>query len=147
MRESDEFYFSRSGRRPLTTEQWGYLKQQVIRSAQRGRAQALRRMFGDIAASLQAVAGAARGLAGKWWSGYASWRERRAAVRTLGGLDDRTLKDLGLHRSEIESVIYGRDSERVHEGNIAAALFHKPDTRPSAGPKPTPRQLIDRSAA
>jgi uncharacterized protein YjiS (DUF1127 family) len=131
----------------LTPEQWGFLKQHVIRSAQRGRAQALRRMFGGIAASLQAVAGAARDLAGKWWSGYASWRERRAAVRALGGLDDRTLKDLGLHRSEIESVVYDRDSKRVNEGHIAAALFHKPYARPSAGPKPRPRQLIDRSAA
>jgi uncharacterized protein YjiS (DUF1127 family) len=147
MRASDEFYFLRFEHRPLTPEQWEHLKLHVIRSAQRDRAQALRRMFGGIAASLRAVAGAARGLAGKLWSGYASWHDRRAAVRELGQLDDRTLKDLGLHRSQIESVVYGRDSKRVNEGNIAATLFHKPCTRPSAGPKPGPKQLIDRSAA
>jgi len=33
--------------RPLTPEQWGHLKRHVIRSAQRDRAQALRRMIGD----------------------------------------------------------------------------------------------------
>jgi uncharacterized protein YjiS (DUF1127 family) len=147
MNESDELYFLRFEHRPLTPEQWELLKQDVIRSAQRNRMQALRRMLGGIAASLQAIAAAAWGLAWKWWSGYAGWRERRAAVRELGGLDDRTLKDLGLHRSEIESVIYRRDSERVNEGNIAAALFHKPYTRPSAGLKPRPKQLIDRRAA
>ena len=147
MRESDEFHFLRFEHRPLTPEQWELLKQHMIRSAQRDRMQALRRMFGGIAASLQAIAAAAWGLACKWWSSYACWRERRAAVRQLGGLDDRTLKDLGVHRSEIESLIYGQGSERVNEGNIAAALFHKPYTRPSAGPKPAPKQLIDRSAA
>jgi uncharacterized protein YjiS (DUF1127 family) len=147
MRESDEFYFLRFEHRPLTPEQWAYLKQHVSRSAQRDRAQAVRTMFENIGASLQAIAGAARDLVGKWWSGYASWRERRAAVRELASLDDRTLKDLGLHRSEIESVIYGRDLERVNEGNIVAALFHKPYTGPSTGLRPRSKQLIDRSAA
>ena len=41
--------------------------------------------------------------------GYAQWtahqgrRRYRTTVRTLHGLDDRTLHDIGVHRSEIES--------------------------------------------
>lgn len=39
-------------------------------------------------------------------------REIRCSEGALHGLDDRTLKDIGLHRSEIGSVLLGRNSER-----------------------------------
>jgi uncharacterized protein YjiS (DUF1127 family) len=39
------------------------------------------------------------------WSGYWTHRAERATVAVLGALDDRTLKDIGLERSEIESVV------------------------------------------
>src|SRR4029453_1854352 len=107
MCERDDFYFLRFEHRPLTPEQWDQLKHHVIRNAQRDRKEAVRRMVGGIATAWHAVVRAARKTAGKWSSAYALWRERRAAIRELGGLDDRTLKDLGLHRSEIESVVYG----------------------------------------
>jgi uncharacterized protein YjiS (DUF1127 family) len=34
------------------------------------------------------------------WQRYRVWRHRRATARALEGLSDRTLKDIGLDRSE-----------------------------------------------
>jgi uncharacterized protein YjiS (DUF1127 family) len=41
------------------------------------------------------------------WSAYWARRTEHATVAILHALDDRALKDLGLDRSEIESVVYG----------------------------------------
>ena len=46
------------------------------------------------------------------WTRYWEWRTRVATVAILAALDDRTLKDLGLHRSEIGSLVYGTRRER-----------------------------------
>src|SRR5262245_19173303 len=147
MQQNDELYFQRFEHRPLTLEQWNLVKQHAIGRAQRERTQVLRRTFGAIAAAAQAVARVTRQAARGWLTAYAHWRERRAAVRELAGLDDRTLKDLGLHRSEIESVIYGREARRVSEGRIAATFLHKPYTPPPTRQAPRRAQRIERNAA
>jgi uncharacterized protein YjiS (DUF1127 family) len=41
------------------------------------------------------------------WAAYWAHRAERATVAMLRSLDDRALKDIGLDRSEIESVVYG----------------------------------------
>jgi uncharacterized protein YjiS (DUF1127 family) len=43
---------------------------------------------------------------------YLTRRARRATVRILCNLDDATLRDIGLSRSEVESVVYGTPVDR-----------------------------------
>ncbi len=104
---------SYSDNRQLTPEQWAELLHCVAREAHAARAQSLRTslraLFGFLrrpGVPARLVAAAARG----WWTAYGTWRERRRAVRALGVLDDRSLKDMGLHRSEIESAVSGQGS-------------------------------------
>jgi uncharacterized protein YjiS (DUF1127 family) len=104
---------SYSDNRRLTPEQWVELSHRVAREAHAARAQSLRTslraLFGFFwrpAVPARPLAAAAR----ERWTAYGTWRERRRAVRALGALDDRSLKDMGLHRSEIESAVLGQSS-------------------------------------
>jgi uncharacterized protein YjiS (DUF1127 family) len=49
------------------------------------------------------------------WQGYLERRKYQKTIRTLNGLDDRTLHDIGVHRSEIESYASVRGSGRYPE--------------------------------
>jgi uncharacterized protein YjiS (DUF1127 family) len=60
----------------------------------------------------RAPAGRMARMARHAWSTYWDWYARRATVRILRSLDGRTLRDIGLTRTEIESVVYGRPGER-----------------------------------
>ena len=114
MRNSKDFEY-----RTLTPEQWVELRRRVMREAHDARAQSLQALYRAIFRSLRAAGTAVRRLAGASlrflavtagtvWAAYDAWLERRRAVRALGALDDRVLKDLGLHRCEIESAVLGR---------------------------------------
>jgi uncharacterized protein YjiS (DUF1127 family) len=50
------------------------------------------------------------------WQAYRTRRAQRATVRALRNLDDATLRDIGMGRSEIESVVYGRPGDRRQYG-------------------------------
>ncbi len=43
----------------------------------------------------------------------ATFAERRRALAHLRRLDDRMLKDIGINRCEIMSVVYGHDKDRA----------------------------------
>ena len=53
------------------------------------------------------------------------WRRRHQAYTELSGLDDRSLADIGIHRSEIPGLVFAgkeksRDFEPKSEGVFAA---------------------------
>jgi uncharacterized protein YjiS (DUF1127 family) len=43
---------------------------------------------------------------------YWDWRSRKATIEILRSLDGRTLRDIGLHLDEIDSVVYGKRGDR-----------------------------------
>jgi uncharacterized protein YjiS (DUF1127 family) len=104
---------SYSDNRRLTSEQWAELSRRVAREAHAARAQSLRTSLRALFGFLRRPGVPARlvtAAAREWWTAYGTWLERRRAVRALGALDDRSLKDMGLHRSEIESAVLGQSS-------------------------------------
>jgi uncharacterized protein YjiS (DUF1127 family) len=106
---NDSYYDNRR----LTPEQWAELSHRVAREAHAARAQSLRTSLRALFAFLRRPGVPARLVAAtarEWWTAYGTWLERRRAVRALGALDDRSLKDMGLHRSEIESAVLGQGS-------------------------------------
>ena len=46
------------------------------------------------------------------WRAYWQRRARRATVLILHSLDERTLRDIGINPSEIESCVYGSGGDR-----------------------------------
>ncbi len=55
------------------------------------------------------VAAAAR----RAWHAYWMWRAKQATVQILCSLDARTLRDIGINPSEIESFVFGRGCQRL----------------------------------
>ena len=104
--------------RGLRSGQRQRVAQHVIRHPQAARAQASHDLGGAgmrtllaAAAIIRALAKAVIAAAGKWWRAHTIRRARIAAIRELHALDDHTLRDIGVSRSEIEwVVVYGRDA-------------------------------------
>jgi uncharacterized protein YjiS (DUF1127 family) len=67
------------------------------------------RLASDAEAFQDASAPATRGagFARRWWRAYWTRRARKATILMLRSLDRRTLSDIGISPSEIESVVYG----------------------------------------
>ena len=145
--------------RQLTAEEWQHFK----RCAQEANIQARRELLLGVLSLLRgAVAGAWRAVrvsadwigavASKRWHAHVAARERKRAIRELGALDDRMLKDIGLGRSEIESVIF--DAERLADRRRPlvtrgreCVVRAQDSVRRLEAPKPSNGRLIDRTAA
>jgi uncharacterized protein YjiS (DUF1127 family) len=70
------------------------------------------------------VADTATRLTGRLLAAWHRQRMHRATVATLQSLDDRTLRDLGLHRSEIGGVA-AEISGRAEVTTLRAQLVHQ----------------------
>jgi hemoglobin-like flavoprotein/uncharacterized protein YjiS (DUF1127 family) len=142
--------------RELTPAQMARRKQQIIDEAREARTQALRDLFGQALAALRwaaegggklarSFAVRAGAAATRWGQAYAIWLARRQAIQELGALDDRALKDFGINRSEIPSLVYGRYAEPATEGKVSAFLFHMPYDRGSIWVNPQSKRLVKES--
>ena len=58
------------------------------------------------------------------WRTYWQRRARRVTVDLLHSLDDRTLRDIGVGRNEIASVVYGRPGDRTRCYDETWRLWH-----------------------
>ena len=47
------------------------------------------------------------GLLGSWATGFVTYWARREAIKVLGEMDDRALRDIGIARSQIEAAVGG----------------------------------------
>jgi uncharacterized protein YjiS (DUF1127 family) len=124
---------------------------QIIRRAEAARARALRGLLGAILRGLRTATWASFAAAGNWSRAYMRRRERNAAVHELHALDDRTLKDIGINRGEIEWVVYGEDATRLRDATIAANRSRRRDPTAGAGtasrPQPSGSRLLKKHAA
>lgn len=70
----------------------------------------------QTATAVEAERPALRTRAAAWarrgWRAHWERRARKATVLILHSLDDRTLHDIGIAPSEIESCVYGKDGDR-----------------------------------
>jgi uncharacterized protein YjiS (DUF1127 family) len=130
--DENDFYYN-----GLAPGEWDKARARIIRRAEAARAQALRDLAGVVLRPLRIAAWAVAATAGSWWRAYALRRERNAAVRELRALDDRTLKDIGISRCEIDWVVDGQDDTRWKDATIAANRSRRRE--PAAGPGPALR--------
>src|ERR1041385_7690094 len=81
--------------RLLPPERWELTRQEVVARAREARAQQVRNSMRWVAAQAGAAVRA-------WLEGYKAWRRRKIAAFELASLDDRSLRDIGVGRSEIQ---------------------------------------------
>jgi uncharacterized protein YjiS (DUF1127 family) len=87
--------------RRLTSEQRAHIARWIVVQAHAARSRALSdalaRPFRRAAAAMAAA-----------WRAIATLVERQRAIRELSALDDRSLRDIGLNRSQIETAVSGK---------------------------------------
>ena len=62
------------------------------------------------------------GIFGALAQRFVAWRERERAFAELSALDDHTLADLGLRRSDIPMVVYSKWQENHQPDAVVSAV-------------------------
>jgi uncharacterized protein YjiS (DUF1127 family) len=101
MCRNETFHLSPAEWRRLTPEDQQRYVHRIVAQAHTARARAIYDLL--MRAPLRVAAAVAAG-----WRGWSAWIARRRAMRDLSALDDRSLRDIGLNRSEIEAAVDGR---------------------------------------
>jgi uncharacterized protein YjiS (DUF1127 family) len=109
--------------RSLSPEEWDELRREAIRRAHRARTELflelLRKFSGALRAGLLMPVQGALAALERWRAN----RQDRAAIARLHALDDGALRDIGIRRSEIESIVHahGNDTTRTRSDERLAA--------------------------
>ena len=114
----DDFNFSGRDWRDLSPQQWTEARREIICRAHSMRSQAARKFAVFVFTSF---VDALRFVRGRYASLKAAQIERHAIAR-LQSLDDHALSDIGIRRSEIESIVNAKGCDVTRRrGNCPVA--------------------------
>ena len=115
MSDGNGLDFETSHHRAMTPAQWAAFKEGIIRGARLDRSKALAALVNRVLRAIGAAAAASGAQLAAIWMGYAAWRAARGDFAALSALDDSTLKDIGIARSEIESIVRKPNDPTRHQ--------------------------------
>ncbi len=101
MRNLQDIDFSRLDYAALGNRERALVLRRAMERAHVERSQALWRMIAALAVGLRRMAAAAV----QWHADYRQRRRRQSEAATLNALSDRTLKDIGVARCEIDRLV------------------------------------------
>ncbi|HVG51097.1 MAG TPA: DUF1127 domain-containing protein [Xanthobacteraceae bacterium] len=107
----------------LTPAEWEELRRRAIQRAHRLRSQIaadfLRKFLRALGEGVLVAADSTVAAFGRWHTR----RQDRAAIASLHALDDSALRDIGIRRLEIESIVHarGKDTTRARNDEQLAA--------------------------
>jgi uncharacterized protein YjiS (DUF1127 family) len=134
MCRNDTFHPSTADWRRLTPDEQRQVVERIIAQAHAARSRAIYDLLMRIPAAAVAAVTAV-------WRACAALIARDRAIRDLSGLDDRSLRDIGLNRSEIEAAVDGRGPLRGPEPFVRLER-HKPTRQWSRTMTPEQERLI-----
>jgi len=109
MSTDDEIYYSALDMRALPADAYDEMRRMAIRRAHRLRS---RYVLATLVGLFTAMANAARSVRAML-NRMREARADRQAIARLHLLDDGALKDIGIRRSEIESVVHGHGADET----------------------------------
>jgi uncharacterized protein YjiS (DUF1127 family) len=98
----------------LTSAQWAAFKRAAVSRARDERNRAIRRLWIAISLRIRRTMRNADAWIARQWRAYQAARRRRRAMFELDTLSDFMLKDIGLRRCDIPSIVYRHDSSRIY---------------------------------